>query len=169
LETEEKIRLAYNRLLNVFRKRPEAALSSIHATAIVREGLSCEFTQGEHTAIMDMPDIMGGDGLGPTPGFFGRAAVAGCVSMGLKLLAAAEGLALKSITVDIDTDFDDSASLGLGDNSAAPLETRLTISFDTDEPEDKVRKLVDRLLERDPWYLALRDAQSVQTQITFKD
>ena len=55
--------------------------------------------------------------------------------------------------------------MGLGDNSAAPLETRLAIRVDTDEPEHKVRDLIGRLLTMDPWFLALREAQSVKTEI----
>lgn len=160
-----QIQAAHARLKNVFEKRPEAARSTNHATAVVTDGLRCRFRQGDAEATMDMPEIMGGDGTAPTPGFFGRAAVSGCVAIGLKQMAVVEGLAIRSITVDIETDFDDSAAMGLGANSAAPLETRLAIRVDTDEPESKVRDLIDRLLTMDPWFLALRDAQSVRTEV----
>lgn len=55
------------------KKRHQKALSTNHATAVVKDGLSCTFTQGEFSAVMDMPEIMGGDASGPTPGFFARA------------------------------------------------------------------------------------------------
>jgi len=165
MTSDDEIRAAHARLLKVFTKRPEAARSTNKATATVRDGLRCIFRQGGHEAIMDMPKIMGGDDAGPTPGFFGRAGLAGCVSIGLKQLAIVEGFNVDSVQVDIETEFDDGAAMGLGDNTAAPLETRLAIHVETDETEEKVRGLIDRLLEMDPWFLALRDAQSVSTDV----
>ncbi|MDT8341103.1 MAG: OsmC family protein [Longimicrobiales bacterium] len=114
---------------------------------------------------MDMPPIMGGGGLGPTPGFYARAGVAGCVSIGIKQTAVMAGVDFRRVTVDVETDFDDGAALGIGDRSAAPLETRLTIRIETGEAESDVRALVTRALEMDPWFLALRDAQSVAARI----
>jgi hypothetical protein len=66
-------------------------------------------------------------------------------------------------------DFADGASLGFGEDSAAPLETRLFIRIDTDSPESEVVALVDRVLETDTFFLALRDAQSVKTNVSVID
>ena len=115
---------------------------------------------------MDLPTIMGGEDSGPTPGFFARAGIAGCVSIGLKQLLINEGVEVTAITLDIETDFDDAASMGIGENSAAPLETRLNIRIESEAPEAQLRPLVDRLLKMDPWFLALRDAQSVKVALT---
>ena len=73
--------------------------------------------------------------------------------------------AVRSVTVDIETDFDDKAMFGLGDNTAAPLETRLKITVDADAPDETLRALVDDLLEMDPWFLALRERQVVKTSL----
>ncbi|MEM7172944.1 MAG: OsmC family protein [Pseudomonadota bacterium] len=162
---DAKSRDALLRVKDVFIKRPQTAMSSIQGTAVVEEGLRCSFTQGEHSAVMDLPEIMGGDNAGPTPGFFGRAGIAGCVSIGIKEAAIMAGLAFDRVSVDIETDFDDSASFGLGTASAAPLETRLTIHIKTAVPASEVSALIDQVLGRDPWFLALRDAQAVKTQI----
>ena len=96
------------------------------------------------------------------PDFFARAGISGCVSIGIKQAAILAELEFEQITVDIETDFDDAAMFGLGAESAAPLETRLLIQIETAEPEPKVNKLIDEVLERDPWFLALREAQSVK-------
>lgn len=163
--SDSDIRAAQARVIKVFRNKPETARSTNSAQAVVRDGLKCTFTQDGHSAVMDMPEIMGGENAGPTPGFFGRAGVAGCVSIGIKQAAIKEGLDLNSVTVGIETDFDDAAPFGLGNNSAAPLETRLSIQMETSEPGEKVRDLVDRVLEMDPWFLALRDAQNVKISV----
>jgi uncharacterized OsmC-like protein len=112
---------------------------------------------------------VGGDNAGPTPGFFARASIAGCVSMGIKQTAVQEGLAIDSVSVDVEMDFADGASLGFGEDSAAPLETRLFIQIDTDSPKSEVVALVDRVLEKDTFFLALRDAQSVKTNVSVID
>lgn len=165
MDKDSRIREAQNRIIDVFKKRPQTALSTNHATAVVEDGLMCTFTQGEHSAIMDMPTIMGGDDAGPTPGFFGRAGIAGCVSIGIKYAAVMAGMVFDKVTVDIETDFNDAASMGLGEANAAPLETRLTIRIETTVAEPEVTALVNKLLEMDPWFLALRDPQCVKSQL----
>jgi len=162
MDKDSRIRDAQNRVKDVFRKRPEKARSTNHATAIIKDGLTCTFTQGELCAVMDMPEIMGGDATGPTPGFFARAGIAGCVSMGIKQTAVIAGAVFDTVTVDIETDFDDGAMMGLGDASAAPLETRLAIRINTNLPDPEVSALVEKALSMDPWFLALRDAQNVK-------
>ena len=108
-----------------------------------------------------MPKVLGGDGSAPTPGFFIRAGLIGCVAIGIKMTAAREGVPLESVDVDVEMDFDDAASLGLGDNSAAPLETRLTIALKSTAPWAVVEGMARRALTADPYYLALKDPQRV--------
>ncbi len=165
MDKNSRIRDAQYRVKEVFKKRKQKALSTNYATAVIEEGLTCTFTQGEVSAVMDMPEIMGGDAAGPTPGFFARAGIAGCVSMGVKQTAVLAGAVFDTVTVDIETDFDDGAPLGLGDASAAPLETRLVIRISTDIPESEVSTIVEKALSVDPWFLALRDSQNVKCNV----
>ena len=165
MNSDSKIREAQNRVIDVFKKRPKKALSTNYAIATIEDGFICNFKQGDHSAVMDMPQIMGGDDAGPTPGFFARAGIAGCVSMGIKQAAVMAGIAVDSVTVEIETDFDDGASMGLGESSAAPLETRLAIRINTSANESKVNTVVKNALSMDPWFLALRDAQSVNYEL----
>ena len=162
MDKDSKIRQAQNRVIDVYKKRPQKALSTNHATAVIEDGLTCHFTHGDHSAVMDMPEIMGGDAAGPTPGFFARAGIAGCVSMGIKQTAVMAGVVFDTVTVNIETDFDDGAAMGLGTANAAPLETRLAIRIKTILPEPEVSALIEKALAMDPWFLALRDAQSVE-------
>lgn len=165
MNKDDSIRNAQNRYVKIIEKQPHKAVNTYRATAVIEEGLTCRFTQGERSAVMDMPKTMGGDEAGPTPGFFARAGIAGCVSMGIKQTAVMAGLALRSVTVEVETDFDDGATLGLGPGNAAPLDTRLRILIDTDVPKAEIAALVDKALAIDPWFLALRDAQSVGVDV----
>ena len=162
---DETIRTAQARVRRLFTDRPEAARSTASGHAEITDGLTCVFTQGAHSTVMDMPEAIGGAGQGPSPGFHARAAVAGCVAIGIKQTAAYEGIALDSVRVEIEMDFDDAALFGLGANSAAPLATRIVIRLGTDESSDVAESLVAKVLDMDPFFLALRDSQAVSTQV----
>ncbi len=109
---------------------------------------------------------MGGGAAGPSPGFFARAAIVGCVAIAVKMLAARRGVAFRTVDVSVEMDSDDAALFGMGTGRAAPLETRIGIDITTDANDSIVRDIVDQALEMDPWFLALRDPQSVVTAIS---
>ncbi len=165
MDRNAQIRAAQERIIAIFQKKPSAAFSSIRASGHVGDGLTCRVRQGDHEAVMDMSKPIGGDGTAPTPGFFFRASLVGCIAIGIKLAATREGIAIDAIDVDVEMDFDDGAMLGVGGNSAAPLETRFTIALRSAAPWEQVTAMVDRALAADPFFIALRDAQSVKTHV----
>ena len=165
MTTNEEIRTAQLKVREAYAMSPDTALSTSHASAQISHGLKCVFKQGTETAVMDLPEVMGGTNKGPTPGFHARAAVSGCVAIGIKMEAANQGISIDSIHVGIEMDFDDSATLGMGSNSAAPLATRLVITVNTDHEESDIQALVAQVLEKDTFFLALRDAQAVSAEI----
>ena len=165
MTTNEEIRTAQSKVREAYATRPDSALSTSHASAEIGHGLECVFKQGTETAVMDLPKVMGGTNKGPTPGFHARAAVSGCVAIGIKMEAANQGISIDSIHVGIEMDFDDSAALGMGSNSAAPLATRLLITVNTDHEESDIQALVAQVLEKDTFFLALRDEQAVTAEI----
>ena len=169
MHKDAEIRTAQERVIQVFRKKPTAAFSSMRASGHVGEGLACTVRQGDHQAVLDMSKALGGDERGPTPGFYIRAGLVGCIAIGIKLTAAREGIELDAIDVDVEMDFDDGAMFGLGSNTAAPLETRVIIALATAAPWDQVTAMVERALAADPFFLALRDAQKVVTRVVAKD
>ncbi len=168
MASTSEIRVAQARVAEAFRRKPGMALSTMKGTASLADGLLCRYRQGDHEAAMDMGTVFGGGGAEPTPGFYFRAAVSGCVAIGIKLTAAREGLDLKGVTIDVEMDFDDSAILGMGSDPAAPLATRLMISLKSSDDGGKLKAMVDRALAADPYYLALRDSQKVTTAVTLE-
>ena len=165
MTTDEEIRTAQSKVREAYATKPDSALITSHASAEIGHGLKCVFTQGTETAVMDLPEVMGGTNKGPTPGFHARAAITGCVAIGIKMEAANQGFSIDSIHVGIEMDFDDSAALGMGSNSAAPLATRLVITVNTDYEESDIQALVAQVLEKDTFFLALRDEQAVTAEI----
>ncbi|MCB2100079.1 MAG: OsmC family protein [Rhodobacterales bacterium] len=159
------IRDRQNAVIARMQADPEAARSTIVTTAVVGEGLACNVRQGRFSALLDLGPGMGGDAAGPSPGFFGRAAIGGCVAMAVKMLAAREGVRFRRVTATVETDFDDTALFGLGASSAAPTETRVIVTVVTDADPAVVDDIVARTLDMDPWFLALRDPQRVRTTV----
>lgn len=163
-----EIREAQTLVIERMKADPAAACSTIITTGRITEGLTCHVEQGRFTAVTDLGPGMGGDAEGPSPGFYGRTAIVGCVGMGVKMLAAREGLVFDAMTITVETDFDDAALFGLGSSSAAPLVTRIEIEITCDADPAQVFDCVRRALEMDPWFLALRDAQLVRPRTTLR-
>lgn len=160
-EKDAFIRTQQNAVVERMKSDLDAARSTLVASGTIKEGLACHVEQGKFRTTLDMGTGMGGEASGPPPGFFARAAIVGCVAIAVKMLAAREGLRFEQVDVTVEMDFDDAALMFLTESSAAPLNTRVNIAIKSDEPEELVSDLVDRALSRDPWYLALRDAQLV--------
>lgn len=165
MKTDQEIREAQERVMSVFERRPDTALDTMRAEATITQGLTCKVTEGEREFVVDMPAPLGGSELGPSPGYHARAAISGCVAIGIKMTAVRLGIELKAVTVGVDMDFDNSAMLGMGDASAAPLRTGITIRLDSDAEPDTLHALVEVALAADPYFLALRDPQMVETRI----
>lgn len=162
-------REAQLRVVSVFSKRPEAARSVNHGTAEVTDGLGCIYDQDGQRLAIDMPEAVGGGGTGPSPGFFGRAAICGCVAIGIKMTALREGLHLDAVRVDITQHWDDGGLFGMPGAPAGPLETALYIEIVSAESAAAIEAMVAKALACDPWFLAFREAQSVRTEITLSE
>lgn len=154
------------RAISIYTQRPERALAVHRGTATVREGLSCTYEQDGHRLTLDMPNAIGGCDEGPTPGYFARAAICGCIAIGIKMTSAREGLHLDAVDVGIEQDWDNRGVLAMEEGSPVSGDTRIAIAITSPEPEKKIGEMVSRALANDPWFLAYRDAQPVSTAVS---
>lgn len=159
--TTEEIRAAQNKVIARLSADPATARTSNVLSAHVGEGLSCAVEQGKFSTMMDLGPAMGGAATGPGPGFFAKAGLAGCIAIGVKMTAAREGIDIRCVDLRLETESDDLALFGIGDNSAAPQETRIILDVTSAAPAAVIEALVARVLRCSPWYLALRDPQNV--------
>lgn len=165
MSKDEIAREGQERAIKVFKAKPALAKSVNTGRATVEEGLACTFQQGTHSATLDMPEAMGGSDTGPSPGFFGRAGVTGCLAIGIKMTALRAGLSVSKITVDIEQDFDNRGVLGFDDVPAVASDNRLTVNIESEHDEDTLRDLVEDTIKGDPWFLSFRDAQPVSVAV----
>jgi uncharacterized OsmC-like protein len=154
------------RAIEVFSKRPESAQVVNQGIAEVRDGLTCIYEQDGHRLTIDMPRAIGGSEEGLAPGFYGRAAICGCLAIGIKMTAAREDIHIEAVQVGIEQNWDNRGVLAMDGARPVPSETRISIQVTSSEPEHLLEEMLDRALSRDPWFLAFRDAQPVRTKIS---
>lgn len=162
---DDRVRASQASVIARMAADPAACQRTYSTTGEIRAGLACHIEQGQFSATADLGPAMGGDASGPSPGFYARSAIIGCVGIGIKMLAVREGLVFEKMTVTVETDFDDAALMGLGSNPAGPMKTRVIVDIESDDDSARVADVVNRALERDPWFLALRDAQVVEPSL----
>ena len=163
--SDAQIRAAQFAVIDRMQADPATCQRTYATTGEIGVGLTCHIVQGRFSATTDLGPAMGGGAAGPSPGFFARSGIVGCVAIGIKMLAVQEGLRFEKMTVTVETDFDDTALMGLGSNPAGPMGTRVIIDIESMDDPARIADVVDRALERDPWFLALRDAQFVEPHL----
>ncbi len=112
----------------------EARYRDSAAHARLSSGLRVDVTgpAGEHLQT-DMPKGIGGEGAEPSPGWILRAATAACVASLIAIRAAATGLDVRSVDVDVDSESDDRGILGM-DPAIAAGALSMKVVVDVDAP-----------------------------------
>jgi hypothetical protein len=90
-----------NNVVSLLEQNPETGKDTTITTSVLEDGFKCIVKQGDHSAIVDMSEAMGGVAAGPSPGFFGRAGLISCIAIGLKITALRAGIELDEINVDV--------------------------------------------------------------------
>ena len=92
----------------------EARYRDSAARARLTSGLVVDVTGPTGESLQtDMPTGIGGTATAPSPGWYLRAAAASCVASLVAIRAAATGVALRSVDVEVDSESDDRGILGL--------------------------------------------------------
>lgn len=110
----------------------EARYRDSYARAHLEAGLVVSVTgPGGERLTTDMPSGIGGSASAPSPGWFLRAAAASCVASLIAIRAAAIGVDLRSVDVEVDSESDDRGILGLDPNiPAGALSVSVVASVD---------------------------------------
>jgi len=143
-EPKRSIGGALDRLEAAVTKHPSLGRSTDRSVSTVTHGLRCTSEEGNFRFETDLPDNMGGEGSGPSPGVLGRAALGSCLAMGYQMRAARLGVELTSVTVEIEADYDIAGMLS-PDSGARPGygEVRYHVSVESSAPETDVLEVLD--------------------------
>lgn len=113
-------------------------------TARIEDGLRCVIEDGPWRLETDMPAKAGGESSAPTPGALGRGALASCIAATIAAWAARRRIALHSVEVEVQADFDARGELGMDDTIPPGYqEVRYVISIDSPAPAEDIAELVD--------------------------
>ena len=161
----EKLKLAFERSEKALSLRPSLGKGTGISKARIKNGLTCEVEEGSWKFIADMPEQVGGNAQGPTPGVYGRAAFGSCLAIGYMMRAGKFGIAIKSLEVEVQADYDDGALFGTIDLPAGYLQIRYTVTIETDAPEKEIMKLLDDADEHSPYLDVFSRAQECRREI----
>jgi uncharacterized OsmC-like protein len=95
-----------------------------------------------HGVVLDLPEAKSGDDLGPTALELAAMALAGCVSTIWAVVANNSGVSYRKVIVEID--------LEKGDKDPTFTGTAGTVQVDSDEDEDKLRRILDKTMQACP-------------------
>jgi uncharacterized OsmC-like protein len=160
MPTQEKIRSGFQRVAATLAQRPAFGLGTGISKASIRDGLTCQVTEGNWTLIADMPEQVGGNAAGPTPGVFGRAALGSCLAIGYMMRAATMNIPITSLEVEVQADYDDGALFGTAPGvPPGYLEIRYTINVESEAPEERIMELLDEADRHSPYLDVFKRAQ----------
>ena len=141
----QKIKAAILRSKKALMLKPALGKGTGVSKVRITNGLTCEVQEGDWKMKVDMTAGVGGDGLAPTPGVYGRAALGSCLAIGYMMKAAEMEISITNLEVEVEADFDDGALLGTADKNIPPgyLEIRYTINIESDVAEETIMQLLN--------------------------
>jgi uncharacterized OsmC-like protein len=133
------------RAQRLFRERPSAARKNVPATAVMRGGLQCEITSPDgQKVVTDMPEALGGDGSGPSPGWLFRASLASCSATAIAMRAAMRGIELRRLEVSVQGELDARGAVGIEGVPLALGKMRMSVRISAaDAPEGQLLEIVE--------------------------
>jgi uncharacterized OsmC-like protein len=147
-----KIKAAMERVTKTLHQKPSFGLGTGLSKARIVDGLTCEVQEGNWTMKADMPVQVGGNGVGPTPGVYGRAALGSCLAIGYMMQAAKLGIQINALEVEVQADYDDGALFGTSkDVPPGYLDVRYSVTVDSEAPEADIFRMLDEADERSPY------------------
>src|SRR5258707_1412238 len=160
----EKIKTAYNRSVKALSLKPSLGLGTGISRASITDGVTCRVTEGDYIFIADMPQQVGGNAAGPTPGVFGRAALGSCLAIGYMMQAAKIGLPVDALEVEIQADYDDGALLGTSNLPPGYLEVRYSVTIESDASPDQIQQMLDEADKHSPYLdVVIRGQKCIRT------
>jgi uncharacterized OsmC-like protein len=157
----------------VFRRKPAAAVhDDSSATSSWHGGTRIMVAHPNGTQIAsDMPSELGGTGDRITPGWLFRAGIASCAATTIAMTAAANGIELVTLEVQVTSRSDSRGLLGMSEPdgkrvSAGPRDYGLAVRVAAPgvTPE-RLRAIVDEGLLRSPMQHALKSAMPLTLRI----
>lgn len=150
-KTDEKdLKEIVTRRIDLFRKKPEAAIYKPRVSSRHIKGLYTETTVRDHLVKADYPVPAGGDNQAPNPVELLLASFAACIESAFYEFALYEGLTVNSISAEIEGTLDLRGLFMIDDVQAGFRDITYHFTIESPEDEDKVRDLAERVIAHCP-------------------
>ncbi len=167
MDSQQRIRDAFDRVQHVFDKRPAAAQVTPVMRALVVDGTRCEASEGDWRFTIDMPTDMGSTNTGPTPGVHAHAALASCLAMGYSIELARAGFTPRSVEVEVQADYDSRGLVGMAGVKPGPSAVRHTLYLDCDGPREALQAIIDKSQSQSTYLEVFAKPQAITGQVVF--
>jgi uncharacterized OsmC-like protein len=143
-EAVERLKTAIERNIKALGLRPSIGRGTAVTKVRIRGACTAEIEDGGWKLVADEGVQDGGNGEGPDPGVYGRAALGTCLAIGYAQWAAKFGVALDSIEVDVQADYDAVTMYGLEDSRPSGWTAmRYVVRIASSAPEADVQRVID--------------------------
>lgn len=162
-----KIKTAVERIKKALSLKPALGKGTGISKVRMTNGLTCEIEEGSWKFIADMPESVGGNSRGPTPGVYGRAALGSCVAIGYMMKAAEMNITIDRLEVEVQADYDDGALFGTAEKNVPPgyLEVRYTVNIESDAPKEKIIHMLNEADLHSPYLDVFNRAQKCTRKV----
>jgi uncharacterized OsmC-like protein len=161
----EKIKTALERSIKALTLKPSLGLGTGKSTTRVKNGLTCEIQEGNWKFVTDMPESIGGNAQGPTPGVLGRAALGSCLAIGYMMKASLLNIPITNLEVEVQADYDDGALLGTSNVAPGYLEVRYTVTIESDAPEEDILRMIEDADQHSPYLDVFSRGQKCKREV----
>ncbi len=167
MTTQEDIKNKFLRTQKALTLKPSLGLGTGVSKTQIINGLSCETREGEWVFKTDMPKQVGGTATASTPGALGRAALGSCLAIGYMLWASKLNVAIESLEVEIQADYDDGGLFDTSDNFPGYLELRYLVRVKSPASQDDVEHVLNMGDKHSPYLDVFSRAQSCVRQLEY--
>jgi len=166
MSENEKIKSAIGRVTKTLAQRPSFGLGTGISKTTITNGLTCQVQEGDWKFTADMPEQVGGNAAGPTPGVYGRAALGSCLAIGYMMRAAQLGIRISALEVEVQADYDDGALFGTSQNTPPGyLEVRYSVTVDSEATQEDIMRVLDEADEHSPYLDVFSRAQKCKREV----
>jgi len=160
-----KIKVAVERSTNALSLKPSLGLGTGVSKTRIKNGLTCEIEEGNWKFLADMPESIGGNAQGPTPGVYGRAALGSCLAIGYMMMAAKMNIPISSLEVEVQADYDDGALLGTAEIAPGYTEVRYVVTIESEAAEEDILAMINDADRHSPYLDVFSRGQDCKREV----
>ena len=165
MKTKATIKDNYERKVKIMEHKPAVGKGTVRANVKVKDGFTCEFTEGDWTFTADMSEKSGGNNQGPTPGTFGRAAFGSCLAISYIMYASLMDVPIENLEVDVQVDYDARGIYGFEDVRPGYTEVRYTVKVDSPATEEELIAVMDKAEKHSSYLDVFSNTTPVKRQV----